>query len=450
MRYRTFSERFSSRFLSKTRSVAEQASQYLSGLMQSVKRNMERMAEVVPESDEQSLHHFLSNSPWDERAVMDQVAGELNKHLGNSDESALYIDESAFKKQGKKSVGVARQWNGRLGKVDNSQVGVFAALGRGDRVGIVDARLYLPQEWTNDPHRCRNAKVPDDEIVPKTKIDLAIEMVRRARCLGLNYQWIGMDGFYGQSGELLRVLDQEGETFVADVHSDQRIYLCDPEPYLPEKASSRGRKPTRYQSNAADISVSRWVKQQPESAWARHILRDASKGELRVETLHRRVWLWDKKESQAHCWHLIVRREIDSPQTIKYSLSNASPSTSKLKLARMQGQRYWIERAFQDAKSNAGMAHYQARNWPAWHRHMALVMMAMLFMLEEREALKNDFPLLSCYDIQVLLAKTLPNRQCDEKEIIRQMEYRHKKRLASIKSAESRQKRKLRRKKRPG
>lgn len=411
---------------------------------------MERMAEVVPDSDEQSLQHFLSNSPWDERGVMDQVAGDVNTVLGHSDESALYIDESAFKKQGKKSVGVARQWNGRLGKVDNSQVGVFAALGRGDRVGIVDARLYLPQEWTDDPQRCRNAKVPEAEIVLKTKLDLALDMVRRAKRLGLNYRWVGMDGFYGQSGELLRALDRDGETFVADVHSDQHIYLDDPEPFLPEKTAARGRQCTRYQSHAIAISVSKWAKQQPESAWTRHNLRNSSKGSLRVEVLHRRVWLWDKKEPQAHCWHLIVRREIDSPQTIKYSLSNASPSTSKLKLARMQGQRYWIERAFQDAKAHAGMAHCQARNWPAWHRHMALVMMAMLFMLEERESLKSDFPLLSCYDIQVLLARTLPNRQCDEEEMIRQMEYRHQKRLAAREYAENSQKRKLRRKKHSG
>ena len=411
---------------------------------------MERMAEVVPDSDEQALQHFLSNSPWNEREVIDQVAWDLNKVLGNAKDSALYIDESAFKKQGKKSVGVARQWNGRLGKVDNSQVGVFAALGQGDRVGIVDARLYLPQEWIDDPQRCRDAQVPKNEIVAKSKIDLALEMVRRARSLGLQFKWVGLDGFYGQSGDLLRSLDKDGEIFVADVHNDQRIYLDDPKPYLPERQSTKGRHPTRFQSDASDLSVSKWAKQQPESAWTRHNLRDSSKGNLLVEALHRRVWLWDKKESQAHCWHLIVRREVDSPQTIKYSLSNATPSTNELKLSRMQGQRYWIERAFQDAKSNAGMAHYQARNWHSWHRHMALVMMAMLFMVEERDALKSDFPLLSCYDIQVLLARTLPNRQCDENEIIRQMEYRHKKRLAAIESAEVCQKRRIKRQIRPG
>lgn len=402
------------------------------------------MAEVVSGTDEQVLQHFLSNSPWDEQAVMDQVAMETDALLGGSSESALYIDESAIKKQGKHSVGVARQWNGRLGKVDNSQVGVFAALGRGDRVNLIDARLYLPEEWTQDVTRCHAAKIPLLQQTFKTKIQLALEMVRRARDLGLRYSWIGIDGFYGQAPELLRSLDAEGEVFMADIHSDQHVYLTDPAPYLPPAKSSRGRKPSRYHSDQKPITVAAWAKQQPESHWQRKTLRDTTKGLLVVEMLHRRVWLWDKKEAQGHYWHVVVRREVDSPNTLKYSLCNAAPNTSLLKLVKMQAQRYWIERAFQDAKSHAGLAHYQARNWHAWHRHMALVMMAMLYMVEHREQLSKDFPLLSCYDIQVLLANTLPNAQYDEQIILSQMEQRHRKRQSAIKSASRKQNRQRR------
>jgi len=189
------------------------------------------------------------------------------------------------------------------------------------------------------------------------------------------------------------------------------------------------------------MTVSDWAREQPEQAWERKTLRSATKGRLRIELLHQRVWLWDKHSEQARCWHLVVRREIDSPGEIKYSLSNAPADCSALKLARMQAQRYWIERSFQDAKSHLGMAHYQARGWPAWHRHMALVMMAQLFMLEEREALRENYPLLSCYDIQVILARTLPSQQTDEDEMIRQMDVRHRKRQAAIESAARAQKR---------
>jgi SRSO17 transposase len=156
---------------------------------------------------------------------------------------------------------------------------------------------------------------------------------------------------------------------------------------------------------------------------------------LRVEVIHRQVWLWDKHGPTAHRWHLMVRREVNSPATIKYSLSNADEQTSVNKLAQMQAQRFWIERAFQDAKSHIGMADYQARKWQSWHRHMALVMMAMQFMLETRIKNADLLPLLSCYDIQILIATTMPDRRSDSDEVIRQLHERHRKRQASIDSA---------------
>lgn len=401
---------------------------------------MERMAEVVPETDEQVLQHFLSNSPWNEREVMEHVGKDADALLGGTEDSALYLDESAFKKKGSKSVGVSRQWNGRLGKIENSQVGVFAALGRGDRVCLVDARLYLPEEWTQDKARCETAKVPGPVQQHQTKLDLALAMVRDARQRGLRYSWVGMDAFYGRSSELLRSLAADGEIFMADVPSNQHIYLQDPAPCLPAKTRTKGAQRTRYCSDALAVTVAEWVRGQPEQAWQRKTLRNTTKGRLRIELLHQRVWLWDRKSQQAQCWHLIVRRELDSPGTVKYSLSNAAADCSPLKLARMQAQRYWIERSFQDAKSHLGMAQYQARSWPAWHRHMALVMMAQLFMLEERESLREQYPLLSCYDIQVILARTLPSQQTDEDEMIRQMDIRHRKRQAAIEAAASTQK----------
>ncbi len=161
-------------------------------------------------------------------------------------------------------------------------------------------------------------------------------------------------------------------------------------------------------------------------------LRDSSKGKLRVEILHRRVWLWDGKEAKAHQWHLLVRREIGSPETIHYTLSNAPAGTSAHRLAQMQAQRFWIERSLQDGKSESGLADYQARKWRSWHHHMALVMMAMLFMLEERILQKDDHPLLSCSDIESLLRAFLPRRDIERDEILRQMEKRHRKRQAAI------------------
>ena len=391
---------------------------------------MERMEERVPNADEQQLQHMLTDSPWNHQAVIDQVAMEADGLLGGNRNSCLLLDESGFKKSGSHSVGVARQWCGRLGKVDNCQVGVFAALGRDRRVTLVDERLYLPEKWTDDPQRCEQAGIPEEFRCFKTKVALALEMVEHQRRIGVRFSWVGADGFYGNDPAFLRGVDEMGEVFVADVHCDQRIFLEDPKPTVKKKKGKRGRKPTKLEANTPAIRVDQWQSEQPDEAWKRVKVRDSSRGELEVDVLHRRVWLWDNEESVAHWWHLIVRREINAPQEVKYTLSNAPAETNVERLAEMQAQRYWVERAFQDGKSECGMADYQVRKWSAWHHHMALVFMAMLFMLEERIQANDTHPLLSCSDIEELLRHFLPKRATTKDEVFEQMEKRHRKRLA--------------------
>jgi SRSO17 transposase len=366
---------------------------------------------------------------------MDRVALKTSELMEGPVGTGLWVDESAFAKKGKLSVGVARQWSGRQGKEDNCQVGVFAALGKEDRVGIIDGRLYLPTEWTDDPARCDVACVPRVNRTHHTKIELAEQLIRHAREIGVQFEWVGYDAGYGHSLEFLEKVQKMGEMFLADIHSNRHIYLTDPKPYLPPQGP--GRKRVRYESKGKPIEVRKWIKQQPASRWKQVTLRETSKGDLVAEVIHERVWLWDKEGPTAHCWHLMVRRELESPETVKYSVSNAPEHTSVVKLGQMQAQRYWIERAFQDAKSHIGMAQYQARGWDSWHRHMALVMMAANFMLRTRLRSAEVYPLLSCYDIQVLLAKTLPDRRADPEELFRQMLVRHQQRQESIDFASS-------------
>ena len=412
---------------------------YFSGLVQSIRRNIERMTEVVADSEYQSLQHFISNSPWAYRPVMDQVAKDCDHILGGSEDTGFILDESAIPKKGKKSVGVARQWCGRLGKVDNCQVGVFASLVKDASVSLIDSRLYLPKEWTEDRKRCRTAGIPDD-VEFKTKSELALDMVRHARSQGIRFAWVGVDGGYGKEPLFLIALDDDGEQFVADVHKDQGIYLEDPKPYIPQRQSSKGKTPSRRTTDVPRITVEKWAANQPEDAWQRITTRDSTKGKLIVDILVQQVWLWNYEDRVARRWHLIVRREIGSRDTIKYSLSNAPDGTSPDRLAYMQGQRFFVERSFQDAKESAGMDQYQTRGWLAWHHHMALVMMSMLFMLETRLQQKEAHPLLSCPDIATLLAHFLPRKDIDQEEVLRQMEIRHRQRQASIDSAYARQK----------
>jgi SRSO17 transposase len=409
--------------------VAHQARYYLSGLLQAARRNIQRMAEVVPGTDAQALHHFLAHSPWDARAVMDQVAREVDAVLGGDQDSCLLLDETCFAKKGKRSVGVARQWFGLEGKTDNCQVAVFAALARGKSVSLIDTELYLPQEWIEDSDRCEAAGVPAERQVLKTKPALALEMVHRARRNGVRFSWVAADGTYGQDRGLVRALDDTGERFVVDVHRDQRVFLDNPQ--------RRGKK--RRASEAEAVRVDEWVSQQPDEAWQEVWLRKSSQGELRVQALRRRIWILEGKETQARCWQLVVTREIGAPETIKYSLSNAAETFSLQRLAYMQRQRYWIERAFQEAKNEAGMDEYQARSWQAWYHHMALVMMALLFLLREKHLQSEALPLLSAADVKLLLARLLPRRDVDPEETIRQIQLRHRQRQAAIDSASRRQ-----------
>jgi len=407
-------------------------------LIQASKKNMERMAEAVPESNDQALQHFLTNSPWNEQTVVEQVAQDADKLLGGHNNSCLILDESGMPKKGDQSVGVSRQWCGQLGKTDNCQVGVYSTLCRGEHAVLIGSRLYLPHKWVDDKQRCQKAGIPDDLIEFHRKQDLALQLVIEARIFGVQFEWIGADSFYGKDPVFLRMLDQLSEIFMADISKSQHIYLEDPDPTVPPPVSKRGRRPSKLKTQSSPIRVDKWAAQQPASKWIKTRVRDATKGKLWVKILHQRVWLWDGEESEAKCWHLVVRRDIGTSY-VKYSLSNAPASTSCKRLAYMQAQRYWIERNFQDAKNQCGMGEYQARKWRSWHHHMAMVMMAILFMVEQRILFKGTHPLLSCFDIICILNFLLPRRAITLEEIIRQLEERHRRRQASIEYADFKQ-----------
>jgi SRSO17 transposase len=189
-RFIDFHHRYRGHFDSKTRSVFVSASNYLKGLMQALRKNMERMEEHVVGADDQALQYMLTEAQWDSRKVCDQVAQEANQLLGG-DGSCLLLDESGFAKKGRHSVGVARQWNGRLGKVDNCQVGVFTALGCGDRATLIDYRLYLPSDWSEEERRCKTAGIPDAFRPFKTQVALALAMVKYQRQQGINVSGYG-------------------------------------------------------------------------------------------------------------------------------------------------------------------------------------------------------------------------------------------------------------------
>ena len=336
-------------------------------------------------------------------------------------------------------MGVARPGCGQLGKVENCQVGVFAALGRGAEAPLIDDRFFLPAPWTADPTRCQAAGIPAEHRAVNRQHDWAVAMIPHARQQQLGFAWVGVDGFDGSAPALLRTLDDQGEVFVGDSPRDQRLYLDEPQPRVPSPAPPHGRPPTRRQAPTPARRVERWAQAQPAAVWQRVPVRDGTTGRVPVDSLHRRVWLWDGEEPQARPWHVLVRREVDTPTEIKYSLSNATADTPTPRLAFMQGQRYWVERALQHGKQDVGLGDYQVRSWRGWHHHLALVMMTMLVTLEERRLHQQTRPLLSSTDLRALLNHVLPRRDTTLEEVLRQMEVRHRKRQAAIDSAHRRQ-----------
>jgi len=419
---------FEHHFIVRGHDVTRHARNYLSGLLGTQRRkNIERIEADVADSDYQGMQQFVSDSPWAHTAVMRQVGEQAEATLGRSVDTALYVDETSFVKKGGASVGVQRQYCGRLGKLENCQVGVFASLGCGQRAALVDFRLFLPQGWASDPQRCAKAKVPEAERVHRTKTELALAMVVAARARGSTHQWVGGDEVYGNNHAFTAALEELGEVFLMDVASNMRVWTRDPGPQLPLPSPGKnGRPRTRAQATPGAVkAVSvKTLTAQCFTAEAREVaIRTATKGPLRACLWVRSVWVWDGKSSKARPRLLIVRQEADG--TFKYSMSNAAADTPWERLAYMQAQRFWIERCFQDAKSELGMAQYEVRGWPGWHHHITLACLALLFLLKERCGASVHTPLLSARDIVELLAIYLPRRPRNEPEVLRQIQQRH-------------------------
>lgn len=377
----------------RAQKLAGHASDYIKGLLSELPRkNMERMGEAMRGVKHEDLQHFISGSGWDHLPVFTWIAKRVSQRLGGHRDSMLSIDESCFAKKGDESVGVARQYNGRLGKTENSQVGVFAGLGCGKRIALIGARLLLPNDWINDRDRCKRAGVPDEHIKERTKIDLARELIEEAIANGVQFDNVGIDSFYGRDQKLLCWIEDLGKVFVADVPSDLLVWDECPE----------GKIGPGERARSGAHSVSAWSDAHCKKGSGKRItLRVGENGPVVVEVWRKRVWLMPTGQKEPRQWWLIARRDRNGK--IKYTLCNAPANTSLERLAKLQGQRYFIERVFQDAKSHAGMAQYQSRGWVAWHHHMVMVAMAMVFVMEEKVLLERDAPMLSAHDVAEIL-----------------------------------------------
>jgi SRSO17 transposase len=424
-------ERITELFETSTHNGSAQAQVYLQGLLSELSaKNMWRMEERVVGAKQENLQQFVSDSPWESGKVWAWVGPQANEVLGGQTRSMLLIDESAHGKKGDKSAGVARQYNGRLGKTDNCQVGVYSALALGPRVTLTGSRLYLPEAWVKDRARCLAAGIPAEEIRLRTKLELARELVEEAQTNGLQFAWVGVDAGYGRDQGFLTWLEEEKQLgFVADVPSDMLVW---------EKRPGAPERPAKLQASGAR-TVGRWGREWMKAGRGRNVtLRSGENGPVRVKVWARRVWVWPAGQSEPRCWWLVVR--IDRQGEIKHTLINAPATTALEELAVLQGGRHFVERAFEDAKSHVGMSDYQVRKWLGWHHHMALVGLAMLFVLQERLLAAQEHPLLSVRDVVELMSWYFLEHPSLER-VMEVMRRRHRRREQIMRAAKKRAKR---------
>jgi len=393
------------------------------------------MDERIANSDYQQLHHFISVSPWDYHPVIAKVGEEMSElYKKRSELVGLIVDESGHRKSGKKSVGVARQYLGSIGKVDNGQVAVFVALNQGNDVGMVNTKLYLPKVWTKDQRRCQKAGIPKEAQVYKTKPELALEMIEEMQ-YSVKHNWIGGDSVYGNSKKLRQGLQELQELFVMDVSEDLYVYLENPKPYIPESKPGKGRKNSNLVSDSTSLKVKTIKEQLTDFQWKTHTIRKGTKGSLIRKMVVMEVYVWSARRPtnlDVERLRLIISCNEDSSE-VKYSLTNDIALKNEQRLSDWgilyrQMQRYWVERGIQDCKDSLGMTDYQVRGWMAWHHHITLTIMALHYMIEQKVIHENEIPLLSCPDIKFFLALNLPKKANTHDQIWSLIQKRHKQR----------------------
>jgi SRSO17 transposase len=327
------------------------------------------------------IQFFVGAGKWDDEAVMIELRSHVRDDLAEPD-GVVVIDPSAFPKKGTESCGVGRQWCGRLGKVDNCQVGVFLAYAATDGYAPLDRRLYLPKDWAADKVRREKCHVPP-AIKFQEKWPIALDLLDRS-LPGLPHGWIVGDDEFGRASEFRAALRHRRERYVLDVPCNTLIR--DLQRRRPRRRhAGRGRK-REVPFQRVDV----WAKSQPESRWVRLTVRNGEKGPLQVDALTTRV-LAKQDGRIGPEERLIVMRPVGETR-IDYALSNAKAEAPLSEPVRAQRQRHRVEEFLEAGNGEAGLDHYEVRSWVGWHHHMTLSMLAMWFLCLERRRVGGENP----------------------------------------------------------
>jgi SRSO17 transposase len=344
---------------------------YLRGLLSEAERkNSWQVAEVCGESTPYGFQYLLSRADWDADAVREELRRYVVQHLGDP-HGVLVLDETGFPKKGRHSAGVARQYSGTLGKVDNCQIGVFLSYASPLGYALLDRELYLPQEWTDDRERCQQAGIPEDRGFA-TKPQLARQMLARTFAAGVSATWVTGDSVYGDDRRLRMWLESQRQASVLAVSGKEYVWL-----------------------GAQQRQVNTILASLPAEGWTRLSAGDGAKGPRWYD------WCWlplaEPLEPGWRRW-LLVRRSLSEPTELRAYVVFAPQATTLAEVVRVAGSRWTIESSFEAAKGEVGLDHYEVRSWTAWYRHMTLAMWALALLTVMRagtiavDMLKKSLP----------------------------------------------------------
>jgi SRSO17 transposase len=364
------------------------ARSFVQGLLhQGERKNSENIAQAVAGCNVRNLQAFITTGAWHDAAVLAEMRRGILEVLADDDAVCNY-DETGFPKKGSKSVGVKRQYSGTLGRTDNCQIGVFANYCSVKGHTFLDRRLFLPQEWADDEARRQEAGIPEG-VVFRTKPELALEMLTVAIQEGVPFRWVGGDSVYGDSPTFVRGVRQLGKWYVVDTSADARVWTEEPQVIPAEqrpKAQRGGRPCTQPLVVGEAMRVDEAIAALPDKAWRRMPVAEGSQGPRVYE--YAEVWVWFSEEGlPGPKERLLVRRSISQQPELKYHRTNAPAGIALAKVAAVRGTRWTIEEDIQSGKGQCGLDEYETRGWVGWHHHTALSLLALAFLVLQKQRL---------------------------------------------------------------
>jgi len=348
----------------------------LQGKLSKLERKTSEPIAYLAERPRKPVQHFVGAGAWDDEAVMAELRCHVAEVLADVD-AVLVLDPSSFPKKGTDSCGVARQWCGRLGKLENCQVGVFLAYVTAAGYAPLDRQLYLPEDWALDPRRRELTHVPEEVSFQETW-RIGLRLLDRSTA-ELPFGWIAGDDEFGRASAFRAQLRCRQWRYVLDVPANTSIRDLSATP-----PPGRRRPPWRR--------VDEWAKAQPASAWRRLVVGDGSKGPKVVRALEAWVQTKDEDGCVGPRERLVVIRTVEQESQVWYTLSNAPATVPLRQVVVAHGRRHGVEEVLQAGKGEVGLAHYEVRSWVGWHHHMTLSLLALWFLILEKGRLGGKNP----------------------------------------------------------